>query len=62
MVLRTRVSLIVGRMYWVQKALAVYGYSERECITASVMQAWLALVIAANKRKVEGRCIVSSEA
>jgi hypothetical protein len=51
------VSLIVGRIYWVQKALAVYWYSERDRMTASVMQPFVVPAMIARRTKVR-KCIL----
>lgn len=52
------VSLTVGRMYWVQNALALYWYSERERMTASVMHALARVAMIASRTNEAGKCIL----
>jgi hypothetical protein len=56
-VVTTIVSLIVGLMYIVQKSLALYRYSERDRMTASVTHAWLSLRMTVSRRRIAGKCM-----
>ena len=54
----TIVTTVVALMYWVQNALALYGYEERVRMSASVTQAWLTLATTASRRKIAEKCMI----
>lgn len=57
----TSYKTIVGLMYCVRNALALYRYAERARMTASVTQASLRLAMAANKSNFAGKCMFETK-
>jgi hypothetical protein len=55
------VSLTVGRMYWVQNALALSWYSERERMTASVIHTLARVAMIVSRTNEAGKCMAAKK-